>query len=121
MLKKFGFVIATAAAGMVMFGGLASATSGHHDHGRGHDHDWHNYGQVGLVNLNNTDVLHNVNGTLGFCGNDVNVLGVQVPIRDSANGIGIPLLSPGVHEAGSDQLASCASGGVVDGGSGQHS
>ncbi|MEC3982499.1 hypothetical protein [Amycolatopsis sp. H20-H5] len=118
MLKKLGFVIGTAAVGMVMFGGLASAQGA--DYGD-HGYDWNQDGQVGLLNLNNTDVLHNVNGTLGVCGNDVNVLGVQVPIRDSANGIGVPILSPGKHEAGSDQLANCASGGVVDGGSGQHS
>ncbi|MEC3977314.1 hypothetical protein [Amycolatopsis sp. H20-H5] len=121
MLKKTGFVVAAAAAGMLMMGGLASAGTVHHGHDWDGDFgDYANYGQVGLVNLNNTDIAHNVNGTLGLCGNDVNVLGVQVPIRDSLNGVGVPILSPGKHEAGSSQLSNCASGGVIDGGSSQH-
>ncbi|KFU76680.1 hypothetical protein SAMN04489729_7902 [Amycolatopsis lurida] len=113
MLKKIGFVAATVAAGAFIGGGVASAdTPDDYYHDYGYDHS----GQVGLVNLNNIDALHNVNGTLGVCGNDVNVLGVQVPIRDSLNGIGVPVLSPGAHEAEGDSPYNCASGGITDGG-----
>ncbi|MET8853090.1 hypothetical protein [Amycolatopsis sp. NPDC004625] len=120
MLKKIGFVAVAAAAGAFLAGGVAAAgTPDGHEH---HGHHWGGYdqiGQVGLVNLNNTDVLHNVNGTLGLCGNDVNVLGVQVPIHDSLNGIGVPILSPGSHDAEGESPYNCASGGLVDGGTSQ--
>jgi len=123
MLKKIGFVTAAAAAGAFLAGGVAAAGTpdGHHHHGHhGHHYGGYDYtGQVGLVNLNNTDVLHNVNGTLGVCGNDVNVLGVQVPIHDSLNGIGVPILSPGSHEASGESPYNCASGGLSDGGTSQ--
>jgi hypothetical protein len=118
MLKKIGFVTAAMAAGAFLAGGVAAADTpdGHHGHHHGgYDHS----GQVGLVNLNNTDVLHNVNVTPGLCGNDVNVLGVQVPIRDSLNGIGVPILSPGETEASGESPYNCASGAVVDGGTSQ--
>jgi hypothetical protein len=121
MLKKIGFVAATMAAGAFLTGGIAAAGTPHEDHGhhhRGH-HAYDYNGQVGLINLNNTDVLHNVNVTPGICGNDVNVLGVQVPIRDSLNGIGVPILSPGESEASGESPYNCASGAVVDGGTSQ--
>jgi hypothetical protein len=124
MLKKIGFVAAAMAAGAFVTGGIAAAGTPDEDHGHHHGH--HGYqgydytGQVGLVNLNNTDVLHNVNGTVGFCGNDVNVLGVQVPVHDSLNGIGVPILSPGESEASGESPYNCASGGVADGGTSQH-
>lgn len=111
MLKKMGFVAATAAAGLMLLGGVASASE---SHGAGSDRDDN---QAGLVNLNNLDVLHNVNGTLGLCGNDVNVLGVQVPLRNVANGLNVPLISPGQNSAAGASPYNCASGGVVDGGS----
>jgi hypothetical protein len=121
VLKKLGLVAVAASAGMLLFGGMASAqeAGGHGGHGHPghHGHDWS--GQVGLVNVNNLDALHNVNGTLGLCGNDVNVLGVQVPIRNALNGIGVPILSPGGHEASSAAPYNCASGGIADGGSSQ--
>ncbi|MEU4520697.1 hypothetical protein AB0F52_18600 [Amycolatopsis sp. NPDC024027] len=123
MLKKIGFVTATAAAGAFLAGGIAAADTPdghHHEHHHGHHYGGYDYtGQVGLVNLNNTDVLHNVNATLGLCGNDVNVLGVQVPIHDSLNGIGVPILSPGSHEASGENPYNCASGGLSDGGTSQ--
>ncbi|NKQ55713.1 hypothetical protein HFP15_22815 [Amycolatopsis sp. K13G38] len=116
MLKKIGLVTATAATGLLMFGGVASASEG--GHGHGHDDGG---GQVGLVNVHNVDVAHNVNGVLGACGNDINALGVQVPIRHSLNGVGVPILSPGENPTtGMDkQPYNCASGGIVDGGSAQ--
>ncbi|MEU4254395.1 hypothetical protein AB0F15_44095 [Amycolatopsis sp. NPDC026612] len=124
MLKKIGFVAATAAAGAFLAGGIAAADTpdghGHHGHHYGHHYGGYDYtGQVGLVNLNNTDVLHNVNVTPGICGNDVNVLGVQVPIHDSLNGIGVPILSPGGHEASGESPYNCAAGAVSDGGTSQ--
>ncbi|WP_103351346.1 hypothetical protein [Amycolatopsis sp. CA-128772] len=123
MLKKMGFVAVTAAAGAILAGGVASAGTpdGHeHHHGHGHHYGGYDYtGQVGLVNLNNTDVLHNVNATLGLCGNDINVLGVQVPLHDVANGIGVPILSPGEHSAEGESPYNCASSGLADGGTSQ--
>ncbi|WP_410599645.1 hypothetical protein [Amycolatopsis sp. lyj-90] len=112
MLKKIGFVAATMAAGAILSGGIASADTPDRDHDGGYDHS----GQVGLVNVNNLDALHNVNAVVGACGNDVNVLGVQVPIRNSLNGIGVPILSPGAHEASGESPYNCAAGAVTDGG-----
>ena len=113
MLKKTGFVVTALAAGAFLAGGVASA-----DTPDGYDHGG-STSQFGLLNLMNTDVLHNVNGTLGVCGNDVNVLGVQVPVRDALNGIGVPILSPGEHEASGESPYNCASGGLADGGTSQ--
>jgi hypothetical protein len=115
VLKKIGFTAAIA-GGLMMLGGVASADQvDHHGHRYSHDES----GQLGLVNLNNIDVLHNVNGTLGLCGNDVNVLGVQVPIRNALNGIGVPILSPGENTAAGESPYNCASGGIADGGTSQ--
>jgi hypothetical protein len=115
MIKKIGMISAALAAGAFLTGGIASAdTPGDDGHHSGGD-----YGQVGLVNLDNTDVLHNVDVTPGICGNDVNVLGVQVPIRDALNGIGVPVLSPGEHEAAGEAPYNCAAGAITDGGTSQ--
>ncbi|MEU3628671.1 hypothetical protein BS329_09305 [Amycolatopsis coloradensis] len=116
MLKKIGFAAATMAAGAILSGGVASADTPDGDHDGGYDYS----GQVGLVNVNNFDLLHNVNAVVGACDNNVNVLGVQVPIQDSLNGIGVPILSPGEHEASGDSPSNCAAGGVLDGGTAQH-
>ncbi|GAB2777518.1 hypothetical protein [Amycolatopsis magusensis] len=109
MLKKFGAAIGSVGVGLMMFGGVASAG----EVAPPVEHD----DQVGLLNLNNLDVLHNVNAVVGVCDNNINVLGVQVPVHDVANGIGIPILSPGVNQAEGENPYNCASGGVVDGGS----
>jgi hypothetical protein len=115
MLKKIGFVAAAMAAGAFVTGGIAAAGTPDEDHHHGHDHS----SQLGLVNLSSIDALHNVNVTPGVCDNNVNVLGVQVPIRDSLNGIGVPVLSPGWHEASGESPYNCASGTVTDGGTSQ--
>lgn len=117
MLKKFGTVALATAAGLMALGGAASAAPvvgnvDSVDHGQ--------FGQVGLLNLNNTDVLHNVNAVVGACDNNINVLGVQVPIEDVANGLNVPILSPGESEAVSASPDVCASGGIIDGGTGQN-
>ncbi|MEU3622829.1 hypothetical protein BS329_09330 [Amycolatopsis coloradensis] len=118
MLKKIGFVTAAVAAGAFLTGGIASAGTPEEE---GHGHPTHDVSeQVGLANLNNLDVLHNVNAVVGVCDNNVNVLGVQVPIQDSLNGIGVPILSPGEHEASGDSPSNCAAGSVLDGGTAQH-
>ena len=119
MLKKIGFVGAAAAAGMVILGGVASAQGSVSVGYPGYPGDEGDGGQVGLVNLNNIDVAHNVNGTVGICDNDVNVLGVQVPVENSLNGLGVPILSPGEHDASGLSPYNCASGGITDGGSSQ--
>jgi hypothetical protein len=115
MLKKIGFVTAAAAAGAMMMGGLASAESSSLP-GLGSNDEGGN-GQVGLLNLNNTDLLHNVNANVGVCDNNINVLGVQVPIEDALNGVGIPVLSPGEHDAEGATPENCASSALVNGGS----
>ena len=90
MLKKAG-VVAAAAAGILMLGGPAFAA------GHARINDAYN-GQVGLVNLNDIDILKDININLiaGACGNNVGVLGAAVPI-----------LSPSITH-------SCAGGGIVD-------
>jgi hypothetical protein len=91
VLKKAG-VIAAAAAGLMMLGAPAFAGEGH---ARVNNAD---HGQVGLVNLNDIDILKDININLiaGVCGNNVGVLGAAVPV-----------LSPSIVE-------SCAAGGIDD-------
>jgi hypothetical protein len=101
---------------MVLFGGLASA----HTESPGYPFDADESGQAGLANINNVDVLHDLNAVVGFCDNNVNVLGVQVPVRDVANGIGVPVLSPGENEAAGESPDNCASGGIANQGSSQN-
>jgi hypothetical protein len=117
MIKKIGLVAAVAAAGMVLFGGMASATSwdGGHNHTAIGNSDLRD--QAGLVNLNNLDVAHNVNVVAGVCKNNVNVLGVQVPVQGVGQGLNIPLLSPGQNAAVTNE--SCAAGAINDGGTDQ--
>ncbi|MEU3622845.1 hypothetical protein AB0E54_10570 [Amycolatopsis coloradensis] len=111
MIKQLGFVATALAAGMAIAGGSASA-AGVTVAGEPVDHN----GQVGLANLQNLDVVHNLNAVVGVCDNNVNVLGVQVPIQNSLNGIGVPILSPGETEAEGANPDNCAGGGIVDGG-----
>lgn len=111
MLKQIIVGAAAVAAGFIPFTGVASADDGH----AYADGDQES-GQVGLANVHNLDVLHNVNGTLGFCDNNVNVLGVQVPVRDVGNGIGVPVLSPGENDALGTSPYNCASSHTSDGG-----
>jgi hypothetical protein len=91
VLKKAG-VVAAAAAGILMLAGPAFAAPSH-----ARDNDTHN-GQVGLINLNDIDILKDINLNLiaGVCGNNVGVLGAAVPI-----------LSPSITH-------SCAGGGIDD-------
>jgi hypothetical protein len=123
MIKKIGLVAAVAAAGMVLFGGMASATSyPSSGHGDGHNRTAIDNasldGQAGLVNLNNLDLLHNVNIPVGVCRNNVNVLGIQATLDHIADGLNVPILSPGQNGAtgGSE---SCAAGAINDGGTHQ--
>jgi hypothetical protein len=116
MLKKIGFVTAGAAAGLVMMSGFASAQTADGPHGHGHGYDDEG-DQIGLVNVNNVDALHNVNVNGGVCDNNINVLGVQVPVEDVANGVGVPILSPGEHDAEGATPYNCASASLDDGGS----
>ncbi|HEX3780747.1 MAG TPA: hypothetical protein VHX38_13860 [Pseudonocardiaceae bacterium] len=94
VLKKAG-VVAAAAAGLIMLGAPAFASTAHLQ-GEG----WgggHGGGQVGLVNVSNVDILHNVNAVAGACGDNVGVLGAAVPI-----------LSPSI-------VGHCAGGGIANG------
>ena len=92
MLKKAG-VVAAAAAGLIMLGAPAFASTASLQ-GEG----WGGHGgQVGLVNVSNVDILHNVNAVVGACGDNVGVLGAAVPI-----------LSPSVTK-------SCTGGGIANG------
>ena len=114
MLKKAAFVTAGVAAGMMMLSGFAAA-EGAHNPGWGYDDEGND--QVGLVNVNNVDVLHNVNANVGVCDNNINVLGVQVPVENVLNGVGVPILSPGEHDAEGAAPYNCASASLEDGGS----
>ena len=115
MLKKVGFATAGVAAGMLMLSGFAAAEGAHTPSDWGYGDEGND--QVGLVNVNNVDALHNVNVNAGVCDNNVNVLGVQVPVEDALNGIGIPILSPGEHDAEAASPYNCASASLEDGGS----
>jgi hypothetical protein len=111
VIKQLGFVATALAAGMAIVGGSASATS---LTVAGHPVD-HN-DQVGLGNVQNLDAVHNLNVVGGVCDNNVNVLGVQVPVRDVAEGVGVPVLSPGEHDAEGETPYNCAAGDIQDGG-----
>ncbi len=111
MLKQFIVGAAAIAAGVIPLSGVASA-----DSGLPFASDRTDDGEIGLVNVDNVDGLHNVNGTVGFCDNNVNVLGVQVPVEDVANGVGVPVASPGASEAIGATPDNCASGDTSDGG-----
>ena len=115
MIKQLGFVATALAAGMAVLGGSASATN---VSVAGHPVDTTD--QFGLVgNVQNLDAVHNLNVVGGVCDDNVNVLGVQVPIHDTANGIGVPVLSPGESEAEGENPDNCAAGEIADGGTAQ--
>jgi hypothetical protein len=111
VLKQFIVGAAAIAAGVIPFSGVASGAEGL-PFAADRDGD----GEIGLVNVDNVDGLHNVNGTLGVCDNNVNVLGVQVPVEDVANGVGVPVLSPGASDAEGATPENCASSATSDGG-----
>ncbi|SFW86004.1 hypothetical protein [Amycolatopsis australiensis] len=114
MIKQLGFVATALAAGMAVFGGSASATD---ITVAGHPID--NTDQVGLGNVSNFDAVHNLNLVGGVCDNEVNVLGVQVPIHQVADGVDVPVLSPGESEADGMTPENCAAGTLADGGTAQ--
>ena len=114
MIKQLGFVATALAAGLAAFGGSASAATITVD---GHPADHSE--QFGLANVQSLDALHNVNAVGGVCEDNVNVLGVQVPVQDVAQGVGVPILSPGAHEAEGESPYNCASSGLSDGGTSQ--
>jgi len=114
VLKEILAGAAAVAAGVIPLSGVASADEGYAYQGD------ESISQLGLANVQNIDVLHNVHANVGFCDNNVNVLGVQVPVHESLNGIGIPILSPGSSEATGVAPSNCASsefetGGTVQG------
>ncbi|MFI9452723.1 hypothetical protein [Amycolatopsis sp. NPDC052450] len=111
MIKQFGFVATALAAGMAIVGGTASAAGTAVE-----DYPVDHNGQLGFANVQNLDAVHNLNVVGGVCDNNVNVLGVQVPVRDVAEGIAVPVLSPGATEAEGATPDNCASGIIEDGG-----
>jgi len=114
VIKQLGFVATALAAGMALAGGSAGA-AGITVAGQPVDHN----DQIGLANVQNLDVLHNANVIGAVCDNNINVLGVQVPVRDVAEGIAVPVLSPGATEAEGTTPDNCAGGGIEDGGTAQ--
>jgi hypothetical protein len=122
LLKKLGTVVVTTAAGMVMLGGMASASdvdcgaACRTDDTVGQDssRDQGKHRQVGLVNVNNTSVAENVNVLGAVCDNNISVLGVQVPIEDVANGINVPVGSPSHTESVSASPDFCSMSGIID-------
>lgn len=110
MLKQLIVGAAALAAGMVPLSGVASADSGQFRGGHGGGDE------IGLLNLSNLDVLHNVNVNAGVCDNNINVLGVQVPVENVANGVGVPVLSPGLTDTTGVAAENCAASVNTDGG-----
>jgi hypothetical protein len=106
MLKKFFVVTSALGAGAFLAGGVAAADT---SDGYGYPGAYDSTSQFSLLNLDNTDALHNVSGAVGVCDNDVNVLIVQVPLHDVANGIGV---------GDGESPHNCAAGGLSDGGTG---
>ncbi|WP_158883474.1 hypothetical protein [Amycolatopsis anabasis] len=118
MLKKVGIVGAVMAASAFFFGGMASASPAQQD-------DYPNSSvsdeaeQSGVLNLNNTDVLHNVDAVLGVCDNNINIIAIQAYLEDVLNNPQIPILSKGTNKAKDQDPENCASGGIKDGGTAQ--
>ncbi|KDN21724.1 hypothetical protein [Amycolatopsis rifamycinica] len=106
MLKKLFVVTSALGAGAFLAGGVATADTWN---GYGYEGGSDSTSQFSLVNLENTDALHNVSGTVGFCDNDFNILLVQVPLHDVANGVGV---------GDGESPDNCAGTGVSDGGTG---
>ncbi|WP_199440935.1 hypothetical protein [Umezawaea beigongshangensis] len=123
MFKKLGAVVTATAAGTVMLAGAASAAEvpGPLEVGGIDVVDNSDHVQVGLVNTNDTDLLHNADVVVGACDLDVNALIAQVPVEDVANGLDVPVGSPGVNEAEALAGDVCATGGILDAGHGQSS
>jgi hypothetical protein len=115
MLKKIGFVTAGVATGMAMLSGFASAEGAHAQGYWPGDED--EGSEIGLVNVSNVDVLHNVNATAGVCDNNINVLGVQVVLEDVANGLALPILAENEQDSDTATPENCASSSSEDGGS----
>jgi hypothetical protein len=114
VIKQLGFVATALAAGLAAFGGAASATTVTVS---GHPIDQND--QFGLANVRDLDAVHNLNVVGGVCDDEVNVLGVQVPVDDVAQGVDVPVLSPGGHGAEGASPENCAGGGIADGGTAQ--
>ncbi|MFL6118894.1 hypothetical protein [Actinophytocola sp.] len=109
MLKEFIAGAAAIAAGMIPLAGQASAQPGYAPSG-GDDYE------TGVLNLYNLDLAHNVNVTGGVCDDNINVLGVQVPVQDTLNGLDVPILSPGDSSATGATPENCAYSQNTDGG-----
>ena len=108
MLKKVGFAAAAIAAGVTVLGGAATASATE----LGHRHYDGDTDQSALANLNNLDLAHNVNVAAGVCKDNINVLGVQVPVQDVAKGISVPILSEGESDAAGEDPENCSSSNV---------
>ena len=80
------------------------------DHGKRH--------QIGLVNMNGTNTLRNADTVGALCDNDIDVLGVQVPVEDVANGVQVPLAAAGSDASVDASPDFCSMSGVVDQGVG---
>jgi hypothetical protein len=92
VLKKIGFVAAFAAGSLAVLGGTASADpSGDRGDRPGHD----STEQVGLLNLQNTQVLQDVEVPIGICNNSINILAISVQAHEVLEDIAVPILNPG--------------------------
>jgi hypothetical protein len=111
VLKKIGFVAAATAAGLAMMGGVATADP---NGARGDEPEDGGLYQVGLLTLNNTDVLHNVNLQAGLCD-----LVHLVDVKDILDNPTIPILTPGDTATANESDDTCAEGSLADGGGSQ--
>jgi hypothetical protein len=91
MLKRVAAVTAVTAGLMMVAAPAFAGVPGHHPGGKGE-----HVKQIGLVNVNDVDILRNVNVVLGACGNNVSAVGITVPV-----------LSP-------NPSTGCAAGGIKD-------
>jgi hypothetical protein len=127
VFKKLGAVVTATAAGTVMLAGAASASEvpgplENAEIGGIDVVDSSDHAQAGLVNTNNSDVAHNADVVAGVCELNVNVLIAQVPVEDVANGLDVPVGSPGENEGEAEPLSDvCATGGILDEGHGASS
>ncbi len=122
MLKELGTVVAATATGMVVLGGMASASPGdcggacrtYDGIGQEGSVDREPRRQVGLVNVNNTSVAENVTILGTLCDNRISAGGVQVSVEGIANSVNVPVASPGRNETSSHSPDFCAMSGIID-------
>ncbi|HEX6340927.1 hypothetical protein [Umezawaea sp.] len=122
MFKKIGAVVVTAAAGMGVMGGVASASTdfcGDYclaedpaDRAENIGPEYHY--RAGLVFVNGEDVVRSTSFSNAFCGNDVDAAGVRSPAGDAVDGVDFPVMAPGQHQPVNASPDFCSVSGTID-------